>query len=425
MFDFPEPDAAHPEGSVRALADHSLMQCGRLLRRWSRDPATMIQALLYPALTLVMFRLVLGDSITAATGQPAIYGNVPLIALIGAMFGSVVSAVGLREEHKKGLLSRFWAMPIHRASGLVGRMMAEAVRIFATTLLIVVVGSALGFRFLQGGPLAGIVMMLIPILFGGVGFAVMVTALAVVSGDSPARGDRVDRVHAADVLQFGIRSGDGLSDVVAAGRAVPAALVRRRHDEGSVARRPRPRAVAAHVRVVVRDDRGVPVSGRPRLPPRRRSQLTRVHYGGRMTDSAATQPPSSRPVALVTGPTSGLGASFARLLAERGHDLVLVARDEARLRALADELAGAHGVRAEIITADLASEAGRDTVSERLAKGVDVLVNNAGFLTDGGEFWDADLDLLRGQLGVNVTAVLELTHAALPPRCGRPAAARS
>lgn len=133
-----------------------------------------------------------------------------------------------------------------------------------------------------------------------------------------------------------------------------------------------------------------------------------------MTDSAATPLPSTRPVALVTGPTSGLGTAFARLLAERGHDLVLVARDEARLHALADELAGAYGVRAEIIAADLASEAGRDAVSERLAKGVDVLVNNAGFLTDG-EFWDADLDLLRGQLGVNVTAVLELTHAALPP----------
>ena len=183
LFDFPQPDAARPETSVRGLVEHSVLQCTRLLRRWSRDPATMIQALLYPALTLVMFRLVLGDSITAATGQSAIYGNVPLIALIGAMFGSVVSAVGLRDERKNGLVSRFWAMPVHRASGLVGRLMAEAVRILATTVLIGVVGFALGFRF-QQGLVPGLVMFSIPILFG-VGFAVMVTALAVVAGDAP------------------------------------------------------------------------------------------------------------------------------------------------------------------------------------------------------------------------------------------------
>lgn len=183
MFDFPAPNSARPEGSARALVEHSLLQCKRLLLRWSRDPTTMIQALLYPALTLVMFRLVLGDSVTAATGQPAIYGNVPLIALVGAMFGSVVSAVGLKLERKNGLLSRFWTLPVHRASGLVGRMLAEAVRVFVTTLLIVAVGMVLGFRFNQG-VLAAVAMLLLPVLFG-MGFAVMVTALATVAGDAP------------------------------------------------------------------------------------------------------------------------------------------------------------------------------------------------------------------------------------------------
>ncbi|ETT23562.1 daunorubicin-DIM-transport integral membrane protein ABC transporter DrrC [Rhodococcus aetherivorans] len=183
MFDFPSPNAARSESSARALLEHSFVQCKRLLLRWSRDPATMIQALLYPALTLVMFRLVLGDSVSAATGQPAIYGNVPLIALVGAMFGSVVSAVGLKLERKSGLLSRFWTLPVHRASGLVGRMLAEAVRVFATTVLIVAVGMLLGFRFNQGLP-AAVAMMLVPVLFG-MGFAVMVTALATISGDAP------------------------------------------------------------------------------------------------------------------------------------------------------------------------------------------------------------------------------------------------
>ncbi|MEE2032190.1 SDR family NAD(P)-dependent oxidoreductase [Rhodococcus chondri] len=133
-----------------------------------------------------------------------------------------------------------------------------------------------------------------------------------------------------------------------------------------------------------------------------------------MTDSAAAPSAQARrPIALVTGPTSGLGASFARVLAERGHDLILVARNEERLRTLAKELADIYGATSEVIVADLATELGRDATAARLAQGVDVLVNNAGFLTDG-EFWDTDLELLRDQLAVNVTAVLELTHAALP-----------
>lgn len=182
-LDFPAPTRPWPEGSLRALWEHSLIQCRRLLLRWSRDPATMIQALLYPALTLVMFRIVIGNTVTAATGQPAIYGQVPLIILVGAMFGSIVSAVGLRAERKSGLLSRFWTLPIHRAAGLVGRMMAEAVRVLATTVVILVVGIVLGFRLNQG-ILPSILLLVVPVIFG-MGFAMMVTALATVAGDAP------------------------------------------------------------------------------------------------------------------------------------------------------------------------------------------------------------------------------------------------
>lgn len=179
------PAATHRfrENSFAALSEHSLIQCKRLLMRWSRDPITVIQALIYPALTLIMFRLVLGDTITAATGQPAIFGTVPMIILVGTMLGSIVSAVGLSEERKHGLLSRFYTLPTHRASGLVGRMLAEVVRILATTVVIVGVGFVLGFRFYQG-PLAAIGLLLLPVAFG-IGFAVMVTALATFSGDTP------------------------------------------------------------------------------------------------------------------------------------------------------------------------------------------------------------------------------------------------
>jgi|SRR5882757_1629102 len=90
--------------------------------------------------------------------------------------------------------------------------------------------------------------------------------------------------------------------------------------------------------------------------------------------------------ALVTGASSGIGAAFARELAARGSDLVLVARREQRLTELADELKAAYGVRAQVVSVDLSQEHAAAAVSsatENLGVHVDILVNCAGFGTYG------------------------------------------
>ena len=127
------------------------------------------------------------------------------------------------------------------------------------------------------------------------------------------------------------------------------------------------------------------------------------------------------PTALITGASAGLGAEFARQLARRRADLILIARSEDALEKLAAELRSEYGVAVETVSADLTDEAGVEKVAERLrddADPVDLLVNNAGFGLPL-QFADNDIDDEVRHLRLHVEASMRLMHAALQSMRGR------
>lgn len=120
--------------------------------------------------------------------------------------------------------------------------------------------------------------------------------------------------------------------------------------------------------------------------------------------------------AIVTGASSGFGVDFAHRLAERGADLVLVARREDRLRALADDLAERYGTMSTVVPLDLTSPDAAASLAATLAeKGIEVstLVNNAGFGSFGA-FAEMDADRVADEVALDVVAVTTLTRAFLP-----------
>ena len=125
--------------------------------------------------------------------------------------------------------------------------------------------------------------------------------------------------------------------------------------------------------------------------------------------------------ALVTGASGGIGEELARLFAADGHDLVLVARSEDKLNALADELSGKHGVAARVLASDLSRPEAPREIFDRLnadSVRVDALVNNAGF-GSYGLFAETELEKELDLLQVNVVALTHLTKLFLPGMIAR------
>lgn len=123
----------------------------------------------------------------------------------------------------------------------------------------------------------------------------------------------------------------------------------------------------------------------------------------------------SKPSVLITGASTGIGAVYAERFARRGHDLVLVARDKAKLAALAERLQQENGIAVDILPADLTQSDEVATVEARLRDDaqIGILINNAGIAQSGG-FADQAAESIERLIALNVTALTRLANAVTP-----------
>jgi len=131
--------------------------------------------------------------------------------------------------------------------------------------------------------------------------------------------------------------------------------------------------------------------------------------------SSATSPVARLGTALITGASTGIGAVYADRLAQRGYDLVLVARQRDRLSALADAITTKYGRAVEVLAADLGDPAQRGRVEDKLRQdaSITLLVNNAGIGTHT-PLLESDVERMTQMVELNVTALTRLTYAAVP-----------
>lgn len=164
------------QNAARLFVAQTLLQTNRLLTRWARDYITVIGAIVLPILFMVVLNIVLGNLAYIVTHDSGLYSIVPLIALGAAITGSTFVAIDLMRERSFGLLARLWVLPVHRASGLISRILANAIRTLVTTLVMLGTGVVLGFRFRQG-LIPSLMWISVPVILG-IAIAAMVTTVA-------------------------------------------------------------------------------------------------------------------------------------------------------------------------------------------------------------------------------------------------------
>jgi len=161
------------------LGTQAVVHASALLRTWVRDPGVVVQTLVFPAFLLGVFHLVLGQSTTNLGLGDSIYRNTGLVALVGAMFGTIMTGLQLISERQTGLLARLSTLPVPRSGYLLGRVLAEVVRITIATVVLFAVAIPMGFRFTQGW-LAGVAALLVPVI-AGTGIVFVMIACATVA----------------------------------------------------------------------------------------------------------------------------------------------------------------------------------------------------------------------------------------------------
>jgi ABC-2 type transport system permease protein/oleandomycin transport system permease protein len=161
----PAPAAPSMFTQARWAVSDSVMIAKRNLLVWTRVPAFLVFTVIQPVMFVLLFRYVFGGAIRVKV--PGGYVNFLLPGIIAqtAAFASFATAIALAQELKKGVIDRLRSMPMARSAVLTGRLGADTVRMLVTILIIVAVGYAVGFRFLNGlGP--AVAMVVLATVFG-------------------------------------------------------------------------------------------------------------------------------------------------------------------------------------------------------------------------------------------------------------------
>jgi ABC-2 type transport system permease protein len=150
---------------LRWAAADAMTLTRRDLLVWRRNPSFLVFTVIQPVMFVLLFRYVFGGAISVQTKGGYVDFLMPGIIGQSAAFASFSTAIGLAREMQRGVIDRFRSMPMSRAAVLVGRLLADTIRLTVTVLILLGVSYAVGFRF-QNGAIPAIVMVLLGIAFG-------------------------------------------------------------------------------------------------------------------------------------------------------------------------------------------------------------------------------------------------------------------